>query len=193
MKLKLSFLILLAAFGAEAEGLQSEFAAGRAFYAEGDFKHAVAHFQLALKANPADADSNYWIGMSYQVMADVGFPFAGKYTSKARVYLTKAAGLAPGRLDYRRELFDFLLDSAISSRAALRQAAGILRAVSPDDPDYAYMQQQFDEERKANAAVDARLARLFLAVPQSTCRIADVAVSALSVRPRIEPVSLMPK
>ena len=55
--------------------------------------------------------------MSYQTLADIAFPFAGKYTSKAHTYLTKATELAPGRLDYRKELFNFLLDPGNSSRA----------------------------------------------------------------------------
>src|SRR6266567_7895073 len=125
MKLYLSILILLAVLGSEAAGQKSEFATGRKYYVDGEFKKAVAHFQLALKVNPDDAESYYWMGMSYQVLADIAFPFAGRYTSKASVYLTRATELAPGRLDYRRELFDFLLNSAGSSRAAARQAADL--------------------------------------------------------------------
>jgi tetratricopeptide (TPR) repeat protein len=179
---KLSFLILLAALGAEAASQRSEFATGRACYVQGEFKKAVAHFQLAIKVNPADADSYYWIGMSYRVLADIAFPFAGKYASKARVYLTRATELEPGRLDYRRELFNCLLDSAGSSRTALRRAAGILRTVSPNDPDYERMRQQFEQESKARASADARLGRLFLAVPRAAYRIADLATSAPSTR-----------
>src|SRR6266404_9525594 len=100
MKLKLSVLMLLAVLGSEAATKGSEFATGRAYYVEGEFKKAVAHFQLALKVNPDDAESYYWMGMSYEVLANIAFPFAGKYTSKARVNLTRATELAPGRLDY---------------------------------------------------------------------------------------------
>jgi tetratricopeptide (TPR) repeat protein len=187
MTLKLSSMILLAALGASAASLRSECATGRACYIDGEFKRAVTHFQLALKANPADADSYYWIGMSYQAQADIAFPFGGKYASKARLNLTRATELAPGRLDYRRELFECLLNSAGSSRSALRQAAGILRAVAPNDPDYERMRQQFDEASKAYASADARLGRLFLAVPQAAYRIADVAASGASTR--ITPLS----
>lgn len=180
MKLNLSVLILLGALGSEAAGQESEFAAGRAYYAEGEFKKAVAHFQLALKVNPNDAESYYWMGMSYQVLADIAFPFAGKYTSKARISLTRATELAPGRLDYRRELFDFLVDSAGSSRAAARQAADLLRTVPESDPDYSYMHQRFERERRENASANARLGRLFLAIPRATYSIAELPVSALS-------------
>jgi len=179
MKLYLSVLILLGALGSEASGQGSELAAGRAYYTEGEFKKAVAHFRLALKVNPNDPKSNYWMGMSYQVLADIAFPFAGKYTSKAGFYLTRATELAPGRLDYRRALFEFLLDSAGSSRAALRQAEDLLRTVPEADPDYSYMRQQFEQESKEIASADARLGRLFLAIPRATYRLSELPVSAL--------------
>jgi len=182
MKLNLSVLILLSVLGGEAAGQESEFAAGRAYYMEGELKKAVAHFELALKVNPNDAESYYWMGMAYQVLADIAFPFAGKYTSKASVYLTRATELAPGRLDYRRELFDFLVDSAGSSRAAGRQAANLLRTVPESDPDYNYLHRRYELERRANASVDARLGTLFLAIPRAAYRIAELPVSALSSR-----------
>jgi tetratricopeptide (TPR) repeat protein len=180
MKLTLMVLMLLAVPGGKAADQQSEFATGRAYYTEGEFKKAVEHFQLALKVNPNDAESYYWMGMSYQVLADIAFPFAGKYTSKARVYLTRATELAPGRSDYRRELFDFLVDSAGSSRAAARQAADLLRTVPEPDPDYSYMHQRFEYERRGNASAEARLGRVLLAIPRATYRIAELPVSALS-------------
>jgi tetratricopeptide (TPR) repeat protein len=180
MKLTLSLLILLAVLGSEGAAQGSEFATGRAYYVEGEFKKAVAHFQLALKVNPDDAESYYWMGMSYQVLAGITFPFDYKYKSKARINLTKATEIAPGRLDYRRELFDSLLDSAGSSRAAARQAADLLRTVPEPDPDYSYMHQRLEIEKRANASPGARLGRLFLAIPRATYRIADLPVSALS-------------
>jgi tetratricopeptide (TPR) repeat protein len=179
MKLKLSILMLLAVLGSEAATKGSEFATGRAYYVEGEFKKAVAHFQLAMKVNPDDAESCYWMGMSYQILANIALPFDYKYKSKARIYLTRAMELAPGRLDYRRELFDFLTDSG-SSRTARRQAADLLRTVPEPDPDYSYMHQQFEIEKRANASAEARLGRLFLAIPRATYCIADLPVSALS-------------
>jgi len=182
MKLYLSILILLAVLGSEAAGQKSEFATGREYYVDGEFKKAVAHFQVALKVNPDDAESYYWMGMSYQVLADISFPFAGRYNSKARICLTKAMELAPTRSDYRRELFDFLVDSAGSSRAALRQAADLMRTVPEPDPDYSDMHRQFELQTKENASVDARLGRLFLAIPRAAYRIAELPASALSSR-----------
>jgi tetratricopeptide (TPR) repeat protein len=172
--LKVLLLILLAGVGAGAAVQGSDFAIGRAYYAGGEYKKAAAHFEMALKINPSDANSYYWVGMSYQALADISFPFAGKYNSRARICLTKATELAPERLDYRKELFDFLLDPG-SSSSARRQAADMLRRVSPDDPDYDTMQRQFARESKANASADAWLGTLFLAVPRAASRLADLA------------------
>jgi tetratricopeptide (TPR) repeat protein len=182
MKLYLAIVILLVVVGREAAGQESELATGRAYYTEGEFKKALTHFQMALRVNPNDAESYYWIGRSYQVLADIAFPFVGKSNSRARNYLMKAVQLAPTRSDYRRELFDFLLDSAGSSRTALREAADLLRAVPKTNPDYDYMSQRFQQEKKANASMDARLGRLFLAIPLATYRIVELPGSALSRR-----------
>ena len=181
MKRNCSMLIFLAGLSGQALA-QSEFAIGRDYYTGGEFKNAAAHFQLALKANPNDAESSYWTGMSYQVLATIAAPFDRKYNSKARVHLTKAMELAPGRPDYRRELFDFLLDSAASSRAALRQAAGILATVSESDPDYGSMRRRLDRETRTNSSANARLGRLFLAAPRAAYRVVELPASAFSYR-----------
>jgi tetratricopeptide (TPR) repeat protein len=180
--LKLSFPMLLAALSAVAANPGSEFAAGQACYASGEFKKAVVHFQLALEVDPTDANSYYWIGRSYQVLADIAFPYAGKYTLNARVYLTKATELAPDRLDYRRQLFNLLLDSARSSRGAVQQATAILRTVSPNDPDYESMRQQLEQETRDNASASARFGRVVLAVPQGAYRVIDLAASISSTQ-----------
>lgn len=191
MKLKLSVLLLFAGLGSAAAGQQSEFAIGRTYYREGQFKNAAAHLQLALAANPDDAEACYWIGMSYQMLADIAAPFDRSYNWKARVYLTKATELAPTRPDYRGELFNFLLDSAGSSRAARRQAEGILRTVPESDPEYTCMHRRFEQESRANSAVDARLGRLFLAVPRAAYRIAEMPASALSNRSEPAPAAAL--
>jgi tetratricopeptide (TPR) repeat protein len=187
MKLNVLILMLLAGFGARASSQQSEFAIGREYYAEGEFKKAAAHFQLALKTNPNDAGPYYWMGMSYQGLADIATPFGGKYNSMARVYLTKAMELAPSRPDYRRELFELLVDSGGSSGTALKQAADILQTIPECDPDYNYMRRRFEHGSRVNSSLDARLGRLFLIGPQAVYRIAELPASALSSRRAVGP------
>ncbi len=187
--MKLSVILLLAGLGRAATGQQGEFAAGRASYDQGEFKQAAAHFQAALRANPDDAETYYWTGMSYQMLADIAVPFGGKYNAKARINLTRAMELAPNRPDYRRELFDFLLDSAGASRDAWRQAECILRTVSETDPEYAFMRRHLEQARRENASASARLGRLFLAAPQVAYRIAELPQAALSAASQSGPTA----
>src|SRR5438552_1760408 len=109
MKQNLIILMLLASVSGRAASQSSEMAAGRTHYGEGDFRKAAAHFQLAIKANPDDAEACYWTGMSYQRLADIATPFGGSYTSKARDHFERAMRLAPGRREYRGTLFEVKL------------------------------------------------------------------------------------
>ena len=83
-------------------------------------------FEEPFEMDPFDAESHYWMGMSYEKLADIAVPFDGRYRSKARMCLKKAMELAPDRAIYRRELFDSLLDVDGASSASFRQAAEIL-------------------------------------------------------------------
>jgi tetratricopeptide (TPR) repeat protein len=171
MKRNLPILMLLAACGSRAASQGSEMAAGRTHYVEGDFRKAAAHFQLALKANPDDAEACYWTGMSYQRLADIATPFGGSYTSKARDHFERAMVLAPGRREYRGTLFEFLLESADSSRTALQRAEAILQTVAESDPDYIDMRRRLNNERKTNSSVHARIDRVFLTGPRALYRV----------------------
>jgi len=148
--------ILLVIFAAQSMGQQSELAAGRAYYQSGEFKQAVAHFQLALNADPRSAESNYWLGRSDQTLADIATPFGRKYRSLARTHLTRAAELAPGRPEYRSELFEFLLDSGHQN-----QARDILLRSAESDPDYESMLARFQQTRRLNASLNAWITRFF--------------------------------
>lgn len=188
MKLRLPAILLTAVLGKAAPGQQSEFAIGRAYYSDGEFKRAAAHFQMAIRTSPDGAEAYYWSGMSYQMLADIAAPLGGKYNAMARVNLTKAAELAPYRLHYRRELFEFLLDSGRSSRSARRQAGAILRTVSESDPEYAGMRRRFEQARREESSPGARLGKLFLAAPRAVYRIAESPQSALLPRPEVSTV-----
>src|SRR4051812_26991812 len=146
MKQNLLILILLASVGGRAASQSSEMAAGRTHYREGEFRKAAVHFQLAIKANPDDAEAWYWTGMSYQRLADIATPFGGSYTSKAGDHFERAMRLAPGRREYRGTLFEFLLESADSSRTALQRAEAILETVAESDPDYIDMRRRLNNE-----------------------------------------------
>lgn len=180
MNVKLSLVLLVVGLGA-ACGQQPETAIGREYYNKADFKRAAAHFQLALRNNPSDAEACYWAGMSYQSLADIAGPLGHRYRTKARLHLTLAVELEPKQLEYRRELFAFLLDSAESSGAARRQAKAVLSTVPESDPEYLWMHRRFDQARRDGSSTEARLARVLLAGPQVIYRASELAQSALSV------------
>ena len=142
--------------------------AGKAYYRDGEFKKAAAQFRRAVAIDPFDAESHYWMGMSYEKLADIAVPFDGRYRAK------RAMELAPDRAIYRRELFEALLDVDGASSASFRQAAEMLRAVPESDPDHRYMAERLATETKENSEMEARLTRVFLAVPRAAYRIADV-------------------
>jgi tetratricopeptide (TPR) repeat protein len=132
------------------------FGAGKASYQSGEFKQAAAHFQLALQSDPQRAEPHYWLGRSYESLADVATPFGRKYRGLARTHLTKAVELAPNRTEYRRELFDFLLDSG-----DLRQAEELLVKSAESDPEYDFMLARLYETKRLNGSVRGRLTQAF--------------------------------
>jgi tetratricopeptide (TPR) repeat protein len=171
MKTIPAILILFTVLRAHAADQRDEFETGRACYQEGDFKKAVVHFRLALKADPHDPKLNYWTGRAYQGLGDVALPFSGRYNSKALLYLAKAVDLAPGLPDYRRELFDFLLDSARSSPGSLQLAADMLHRTPEYDAEYGFMRERLERESRMAWSREARFDRLLLATPRAALRI----------------------
>lgn len=131
--------------------------AGKASYQAGEFKQAVTRFQVAQRAEPQCADSYYWLGRSYESLADISTPFGRKYRGLARVHLTKAVELAPKCSEYRRELFDFLLDSGNLAEAR----AMLLLKSAESDPEYDSLLARFDETKRLNDSLRGRLTKGF--------------------------------
>jgi tetratricopeptide (TPR) repeat protein len=166
MRVMLVILMLVSAAASPAADLRSDLAAGQAYYRHGNFKRAVSQFHRALRVNGYDAELNYWMGRAYQGRGDVATPFGGGYHSKALVYLRRAVALAPGRGDYRRELFDLLVDSAEVSPSRLRLAAELVTQTSESDPEYPLMRRRLELAGRIASAPNARLDRLMLGVPR---------------------------
>jgi tetratricopeptide (TPR) repeat protein len=179
MKLAFCIITVFAAFHANAAERSPEFDEGRAYYAEGDFKKAVVHLQLALKADPDNADANYWTAMAYQRLADIATPFGGKYSSKARRYLSKAVLLSPNRADYRLELFNHVLDSADATHSRPPREVGALLSVSESDPEFAEMQRRLESASRQGFSVGFVLDRLFLTAPRLAYDLSNLPLSAL--------------
>jgi predicted Zn-dependent protease len=96
------------------------------------------------------------LGRSYETLADIATPFGRKYRALARTHLTRATELAPNHPEYRRELFEFLLDAGDQ-----RRALAVLLASAESDPDYDSMLYRFAQTGRLNTTLDGRLTRLF--------------------------------
>lgn len=155
-------------FPAESRG---DFEAGRSNYEAAEFKKAAAHFERALKAEPNDAAASFWLGKSYQMLSDIDGPlFGARAFSKARRYLAKAVELQPGNQEYRRELFNLLLETGFSA-SALAPAESIIRMVPPSDPDYRFMMMRLEQERQARSSPEYRVLRTLSAIPHKVASL----------------------
>ncbi len=164
--------MLLMLFASSALPIESraEFETGRRCYEAGEFKAAASHLQKAVKADPSDAASYFWLGKSHEMLADINGPVLGsRASSKARLYLVKALELAPANREYRRELFDFLLASD-RTPGALHQAERVIQMTPQSDPDYPFMSMQLENERMARSSRESRIAAAFTLLEEPLSR-----------------------
>jgi tetratricopeptide (TPR) repeat protein len=172
MKLHLASIFLLmfasAAVSAESRNARN---AGHSEYSAGEFKKAASHFERALKADPNDADSCFWLGKSYEMLADIRGPLLGARASfKAHLYLARALQLAPGNEEYRRELFQLLM-AVDHSPGALRQAESIIQMTPESDPDYPFMLMRLHQEHESRSSLEDRMRFAVSIMPASLARI----------------------
>lgn len=164
-RLAMSVVLALSIRSAESAELQNQFEIGQALYYSGEFKHAIRHFELAAASNPTDARVYFWLGKSYENLALIGGPLTGGHAqSNAHAALAKAGALAPADREYRREFFNFLVDSG--SRHALGEAWKVLQTMNEADPDYPFLLIRFHEGRADHRSADAVTALAFTTVPR---------------------------
>ena len=107
---------------------------GEALFQECEFKAAARLFEHALTNEPGNARLHFWLGRSYERMADVASPlFARRNARKARFHLEAAVRRDPGNREFLRELFDFYVDSPEWFDGGLDRATAILDRLGPDD------------------------------------------------------------
>jgi tetratricopeptide (TPR) repeat protein len=152
----LSLLLLLTALAglsaggeAAADTASFHFAQGRSWFQACEFKKAARAFERALVGQPEIADRHYWLGKSYARWAEIAGPFSAPgYARKARAHLEKAVQLAPRNAEYRRELFEFYVDSPEWFSGGLKRAAALGERLDGGDSG---REEWLDELRESRA------------------------------------------
>ena len=126
-------VLLAISCGAAAASFQKD---GEALFKESEFKAAARVFQNALATDPDNAQLHFWLGKSYERMAEAASAFfARRNARKAQVHLEAAVRLAPGNREFLRELFDLYVDSPEWFDGGLARAGKLAERLDPDNED----------------------------------------------------------
>jgi tetratricopeptide (TPR) repeat protein len=107
---------------------------GESLFYACEFKAAARAFERDLVREPGSARLHFWLGKSYERLADVSSPLsARKNARKAQAHLEAAVKLDPGDRELLMELFDFYVDSPEWFGGGLDRAAYLLERIGPDD------------------------------------------------------------
>ena len=104
---------------------------GRDAFLACEFRQATRSFERAVAAEPDSADLHFWLGKSYERLAEVSTPLtAAKNARKARRHLEFSAAREPHNPEYLRELFDFYVDSPEWFHGGLGRADAVAERIS---------------------------------------------------------------
>jgi hypothetical protein len=173
--------MLIAVHPAGGAQPRPDFEAGLRYFEGAEFGKAAVRFGSACNAD-LNAEACYWTGIAYERLADTRIPFGCRTAAKAHTFLVIAVKLAPHEPAYREALFNFLLDDADCSRAALPEAAGILSQVPQSDPQQDLMRTRLEQAAQWKSSFNMRLANVFLAVPRASYRISTSSGAFLTKR-----------
>jgi len=124
-------ILLVISYAAPAASLQKD---GEALFRECEFKAAARAIEHALATGPETAQLHFWLGKSYERMAEVASPFfARRNARKAQSHLEAAAQRDPGNREFLKELFDFYVDSPEWFDGGLARARALIGRLGPYD------------------------------------------------------------
>ena len=104
---------------------------GRALFFDCEFKRAGQAFEKASAAQPERADLYYWLGKTYERLADTSSLLtARKWARKAGHNLEDAVRLDPRNEEYVQELFNFYVDSPEWFGGGLKRAQALVENTS---------------------------------------------------------------
>jgi tetratricopeptide (TPR) repeat protein len=129
--LRTAVVLLAISYAAPAATLQKD---GEALFQDCEFKAAARVFEHALASEPGSAPLHFWLGKSYERMAEVASPFfARRNARKAQLHLETAVRIDPRNREFLRELFDFYVDSPEWFDGGLARAREIIERLGPDE------------------------------------------------------------
>ena len=126
-------ILLALSFAGAAASPQKD---GEALFNECEFKAAARVFEHALASEPERPQLHFWLGKSYERMAEVSSPFfACRNGRKAQLHLEAALRRDPANREYLRELFDLYVDFPDWFHGALARARNIAGRLGTDSED----------------------------------------------------------
>lgn len=128
---------------------------GEALFQQCEFKAAARVFEHALASEPENARLHFWLGKSYERMAEIASPlFARRDARRAQFHLEAAVRRDPANREFLRELFEFYVDSPEWFNGGLARARQILDRLGPDDEDRETLNMMLAQSQKEYSGLD---------------------------------------
>jgi tetratricopeptide (TPR) repeat protein len=137
---------------------------GRALFAKCEFGGAARAFRRAAAAQPDNAELQFWLGRSYERMAEASSPLtATKSARKTECSLKQALHLDPKNEKYVFELFDLYVDWQEWFDKAPARASDLLERITSTTPEEEPMLRiRLAEARQDGSGPDASYRRVIL-------------------------------
>lgn len=137
---------------------------GQALFAKCEFGGAARAFRRALAAQPGDAELQFWLGRSYERVAEISSPLvASKSARKAERSLRQALRIDPKNQKYALALFEMYVDSPEWFDRAPARASELLERITFTTPEEdAILRIRLAEARQDVSGLAARYERAIL-------------------------------
>lgn len=150
---------------------------GQNLFMQGDYKKATDAFEMAVAAEPADAEFALWLGRAYGRRAETANPFSAPgLASKARQYFEKAVQLNPRYVEGLSDLFEYYMEAPGFLGGGLDKAEATAARIAQLDPVEGHgVRATLAEKRKQYGAAEDELRRAIVASPGEVDRFIDLA------------------
>jgi tetratricopeptide (TPR) repeat protein len=150
---------------------------GQNWFMLGEYKKATDAFEKALQMNPANSETNHWLGRTYGRRAETGsFLTAPGNASKARQFFEKAVELDPKNLEAINDLFDYYLEAPGFLGGGVNKAEALAAHIGTLNPaEGHYAEAQIKDKLKEYSDAEAQLRVAAELSPHQVGRVIDIA------------------